>query len=200
MKMPKLVRKELEWQISEVNKAAIDKDSAKFIFEQAEKQLKQSIEISTTIVTRTTILLSVTVGILSSILAYAFKRLFETNVHDILFQTSALTSLYLLILVAYIVINIKGVPYKDLGSIPKALLHDHFFSSNLTAENRITYYYISEAENYQERIDTNILINTIRWRKFHQAIYAIYFLPIFSIIVYLISYSIHSHLSHVFEC
>src|SRR5690349_12770929 len=64
-----------EWCISQENEKVADISEVKFIFEQAEKQLKESVETGNVAVTRTTVILSLIVGFITSLVAFSINKL-----------------------------------------------------------------------------------------------------------------------------
>jgi hypothetical protein len=176
----------MKWEITLENKGKATLNEVKFIFEQAEKQLRETINGSNLIVTRTTMLLSVVIAILSALIGCIFSK-FNSNEIDSILITAILLSIYLFCQTIYLAKNIKGQDYWFIGSEPDRLLHDYFFQTFPNKEEREIQIYISEIEYYQERIENNKKINVLRWNRFNNSIKSIvYYLPIITILLYII--------------
>ena len=194
----------MKWQIGSENEKKTTLEEAKFIFSQAEKALRETINGSNLIVTRTTILLSIVVGLLSALIGYSINK-WNSNKIDDIFITSSLLSCYLFWLTTYLIKNIKGQDYMSMGSEPDKLLHDYYFQKFPENKEREIQNYISEIKNYQERIENNKSINNLRWKIFHNSIkYIVYYLPAISVFLYtLIHFTFllfYHHLPHEFGC
>ncbi len=178
-----------EFQISPENEELLTLDDAKFIFDQAEKQLKISLETGQTIVTRTIILLTISVGLLTSLSGNIAQNWNKSGWTDLFTRSSVLIDVYLIAIVLYLAKNIVSHNYMEYGSEPKDLLHNHYVEKyKYNSEERIRYYYLSEAKEYQKRITYNQKGNSIRWKQFGNALYAILLIPIISTVVYSLIY------------
>lgn len=68
-----------DWEIDERLGDKISLADAKFIFEQAEKQLKDTIEASQLVTTRMTSIITLTAGLMSAMGGYAFTKYKEID-------------------------------------------------------------------------------------------------------------------------
>src|SRR4051794_6448256 len=114
------------WQGKVENKEKLTKEDAKFLFEQAEKFLKDTVETSNTIVTRTNTLITILAGSLVAFMGYIISRLHDNNMDSQLI-TAAFGTLYLYVLIFYSFENTKPKTYLIPGSLPKDLFVDAFF-------------------------------------------------------------------------
>jgi hypothetical protein len=164
----------------------LTKDEAKFILEQSEKQLKETIDTGNIVVTRTTTLLTIAAGLLTALVGFSINR-WETKLHawDTLLQLSCIVAIYILAVIIVLSLNIFGHTYYTTGSEPKPLLHDTFFSyPDTTNEQRIIHYYRNEFFQYQGRIEKNKRLNRKRWRKFKIAFIMTLATPLFITLIY----------------
>lgn len=177
------------FNISLENEKRLKIEEAEFIFAQAEKQLLQSVSISEKIVTRTTILLTVCVGVLCSLLGFCYSS-YNDNYESINIEASSsfIMCLYISAIFIYISKNIRGAEYKDIGSEPKALLNDYYFSTHPEEKERTLYNYIYEIKDYQDRIESNKATNTRRWEIFHKSLKAVIYMPIIYFSILIIAY------------
>jgi hypothetical protein len=173
------------WQISQENEKKLTLEEAKFIFSQAEKQLRESINNSNSIVTRTTILFTVIVGLLSALIGYTINKM-DTGMDYKLCIISLVSSLYLFCVAYYVIKNIKGQDYMSMGSEPNMLFHDYYFQTYPNKEEREVQNYISEIKNYQERIVNNKKVNNSRWNRFHNSINYLFCFPVIAVGLYFI--------------
>src|SRR5882757_186318 len=81
----------------------INPDEAKFIFEQSEKHLKDQIDTSQQIATKTTTLLTVVSGLLIALVGFGITR-WSTSGYDALIATTMGCAIYLYVII-YILLN-----------------------------------------------------------------------------------------------
>jgi hypothetical protein len=178
------------WLADMSNKADITVDDAKFIFEQAEKHLKNSTDIGTSIVTRTNTLITLSFGILIGLISYVINQLEKFNALNIVGLTCLVGICYIFFVILYTAINIQPSPYYVSGSQPRKLLKDSFFEKTIKSEDRIIRFYVSEIHNYQFRIDVNEITNKKRWGRYIITIWALVLMPIFLLLTFIILYLI----------
>lgn len=174
------------WTGNVTYKAMLTKEDAKFIFEQAEKMLKDSVETSNVISARTNTLITIITGSLIAFISYLIARLKNTDFDHLAFIGVAST-VYLFILVFLAFENIKQTSYLAVGSAPKNMLADPIFNAAIPNEERIIHLYISEYENYQFRIEKNNELNKKRWKRYDTILRALLFLPTGMLIIYLLT-------------
>lgn len=160
--------------LSEVNKNKATKDELVFIFSQAEALLKETLASADAVVNRSTILLGILLGGLTSIIGCIFSN----NVKAItpMCATLVIVSLYIFFIIRKVYFNLKGSTYKITGSQPKDLFHNWYFE-NYKDEQRERQFIIGEIESYQKRIKHNIDINTNRWLVFDFCMKLSLFIP-----------------------
>ena len=158
-------------------------DQLKFIFEQAEKQLKDSVEDSNTIVTRATTLLTLMSGFLLLILGFLISKLKPDNFqifHKLTFIdliklhpipiTALAIAIYLFWVIYGVSRNLIDTTYYTIGSESKDLFASGYYNNTATDTERLLMFYIGEIKDYQKRIDNNKFLNDIRWRKLNKSI------------------------------
>jgi len=160
------------------SKQDITEADAKFIFEQAEKYLKNSFDIGTTIANRTSTLITLSLAIIAAFVGYVIKHFDETHAVNNIALICILGSAYLLAVLIYTAKNIQPNDYYVIGSLPCKLFVDAFFKDG-KPEDRIVKFYVSEITSYQQRIDKNEEKNAARWRKYKITVWALMILPIF---------------------
>lgn len=173
------------WTGNVIYKAVLTKEDARFIFEQAEKMLKDSVETSNIIAARTNTLITIITGSLIAFISYLITRLKNTEFDHLAFIGTAGT-VYLFILAFLAFENTKQTSYLAPGSAPRDLLTDAIFNAVISKEERIIQFYISEYENYQFRIDKNNELNKKRWGRYDRILQALLLLPIGMLIIYLL--------------
>src|SRR5215212_2974285 len=97
-----------EITLSNENQLKLGKEEAKFIFDQAEKLLKNTIESGNIVVTRTAILLSVIVAIFSSILGFIINHWLPTKAIDFYIVLGYVSLIFLAYIILDLYLNIRG--------------------------------------------------------------------------------------------
>lgn|GEM_PF-1412910 len=174
------------WTGNVTYKAMLTKEDVKFIFEQAEKMLKDSIDTSNIIAARTNTLITIITGSLIAFISYVITRLKNTDFDHLAFIGIAATA-YLFVLAFLAFENTKQTSYLAPGSAPRDLLTNTIFDQAISKEERIIHLYISEYENYQFRIEKNTELNKKRWKRYDSILQALLFLPIGMLIIYLLT-------------
>lgn len=166
------------WKADDPFKAKLTKEDAKFVFEQAEKQVKDSVETAAIIVARTNTLLTVVSGLIIGITAYIIKRWGEIHTLNDLLTAAIIGDIYLFSIGFLSVLNIQPLKYDPVGSLPKDLLSEPFFHKSIPNDERIIRYYVSESEDYQHRIEKNNAKNSKRWKIYKFSLWAFLVTPI----------------------
>ena len=174
-----------EWVPSQENIEKCTTEQAKFIFEQAEKLLKDITDTNSLIVTRTTTLITITVGFMFALVGYLFNRYsIVKNLFDKELITCFCSILYTFYLCYYLVKNIQGQEYHTVGTEPKKLFKDVFFDDDITNGDQLKYFYINEIAVCQEKIRINIETNEKRWYLFNKTLRSLLYAPIAIVIIY----------------
>lgn len=173
------------WSAKVEHKQKLSKEDAKFIFEQAEKMLKDSVESNALIISRTNTLIPILSTLVIAITGYIINQLGKTDMQNFLI-TAAVTDLYFLVLTILAVTNVLPHPYSAVGSLPINLFDDRFFINAIPNDDRIMRYHISESEDYQTRIEANNKTSSRRWKTYKGTLWALALSPIFIAFIYLI--------------
>lgn len=176
-------------------------DQLKFIFEQAEKQLKDSVEDSNSIVARATTLLTLMSGILLLILGFLITKLKPANfqifhtlkIPDIIREhplpvTAFIVAIYLFWVIYGVSRNLISTSYYTIGSEPKDLFVRGYYNNQATDAERLLMYYAGEIKDYQKRIDNNKVLNELRWKKLNKSIRRSIFSFPLAAIIYMLTF------------
>ncbi len=166
------------------NTSKLSEADAKFIFEQAEKQLKETSDVAATVVTRTTTLCTVVAAVLIGLIGFTISKIDTLPLTNKILLTCYIGIAYLLILVIHLANNLKGKAYYIIGGEPKSLFIDTFLETE--ESQRMTRFYFNEFVEYQKRISINKATNIERWRLYHKCVNAVAYLPAGLIVIYLL--------------
>lgn len=156
---------EPQWHGKAINKEKLTQDDANFLFEQAEKFLKDLVENSNLIITRTSSLITLLARTLVALIGFVISK-FSDKTLDALSITAMIGTIYVYVLIYNAFENTKPRTYLIPGALPKDLFADVFFVPGIIDEKRIIHLYVSETENYQFKIEKNNELNKIRWRRY----------------------------------
>jgi len=173
------------WKAAVNEKEKLTKDDAKFIFEQAEKFLKDSVESSETIVSRMNTLITIISGSLIALIGYIITKEVRNCSFDKTLIAPYFSLAYLYILAWLSFNNYKPRDYVLPGSLPEDLFNPSFFHEDIPREDRIIRYYVNEIENYQAKIEANSEINNQRWGRYTFIAKLLVALPLFLLVIYL---------------
>lgn len=154
-----------------------------FIFTEAEKQVKESLESGKDVLTRSTILLTVILGIITSFLSV----IFTAHRFNALNLTLSMSVIYALLILYKIQKNIRGQDYFTTGAQPKDLLHDWYFENYPNGKDRVKEILITQINSFQERLISNNNLNQNRWIEFKQSLNMSIIFPIIFIILYIVN-------------
>ena len=125
---------DISWQADIELKKRLTKEDSKFIFDQAEKLLKDSIDTGATIVTRTNTLVTILSALIIAISGYVISTWEKLHHFDSVLISSILGLVYLFIIAIHTVRNIAPVPYHLIGSLPINLMIKSFFINSIPSE------------------------------------------------------------------
>ena len=168
----------VKWHGAIANKQKLTVEDAKFIFEQSEKYLKDSIDTSAIILARVNTIVAIIAAIIIGLTSYIVSEYRKTCDFDNVLITSTIGVIYFYILGYFAARNILPNLYFPVGSLPKDLFEDAFFQDAIPKEQRIIQYYVNEFENYQFRIGRNNYINGERWTLYKRTLLGLLFAPI----------------------
>ena len=160
----------------------IEEAEAKFIFDHAEKMLKDTLDTNTLIVTRLTTLTTVTTTLLITLFGFSIGR-FDTNKTDALFITAVTGIIYLFAIAIMLFLNIRPSAYYSTGAEPKDFFNRVLINKK-NADYRMISFYVNEIHEYQKRILYNKAINNKRWHLYKVSLILLVLTPIFLSLVY----------------
>jgi hypothetical protein len=178
------------WCAKLENKKKLTESDARFYLEQAEKFLLDLIDAHKTIVDRTNTLLGLLITILTALIGYTVTK-FETGFdRDNLRDAVLVVIAYMILCSIYLIKNIRPTNYMAIGSQPRSILVDHFFTEYIPKTERIIYILSSEVERCQHKIDQNQEINNRKWKVYRNGIYILAAIPVIFLVAYLIAVTI----------
>ncbi len=174
-----------KWQITDEHLEALDCDDAKFVFEHAEKRLKELVVAYQDIITRTTTLLTIITGFIVALLGFIISKWDKNQTFDAFLITSILSGIYLFVVCLYLKENIQPTEYHVPGADPKFFFTPNFFpGAKLKEKQRLLYYYVNEIEAYEKRIGENTATNNKRWQVYRRSLLSVIYFPIVACICY----------------
>ncbi len=177
----------IPWQAELQFKNKLTISEAKFIFEQAEKMLNDSVASSETIVGRMNTLITLITGSLLALMGYIISKWSKPFVFDHGMLTAIVGICYLFLLAVFSFVNNQPKDYLLPGSLPKDLFNPSFFDPSIPNDGRILRYYVNEIENYQPKIEANSAINERRWKMYSRITFFLLMLPVILWLCFLIS-------------
>ncbi len=174
------------WKINIANENNVTLEDVKFIFEQAEKRLDDTVKTGASISSKNTGILTVMTGVIIALSSYVIDKWVSFSSVDNKIFVSFVAVAYISALIAYMIKNILPSHYHVVGSLPQELFVQQFFEDSLERQKQIIYLYMSETENYQFRITHNESKNKNRWICYMTSMIALVIMPFFLAIVYFI--------------
>ncbi|HYG15897.1 MAG TPA: hypothetical protein VEC12_09100 [Bacteroidia bacterium] len=175
------------WFISSENEDMGGLDDMKFVFEQAEKQLGETVTIGSAIADKTNNLITLIVGILIALVGYFISNWSKEAVMGNTTIVALAAICYLFICLVVTLKNIQPNLYYLPGSEPKDLVANEFYSDagEISSGQRLTFITMSEIENYQFRIEENTRLNDNRWKRFNTTLWMLLAMPLLSTILFI---------------
>lgn len=158
----------------------IDIETAKFLFDQAEKLLTSTVETGGILTDRALGLLRFEIPALAALVGYLATT---KNSNDLAFQIGLYLSIVLLICTFLSAMMYWVTPVMDKGSQPKLLAIKELFKYN--EDEQVLTFIVNEIESYQLRISHNMSYNKKRVQWFKLTIGTLIF-GLLSILGYLV--------------
>lgn len=162
----------------------LKEQEVKFIFDHAEKMLRETLETNTLIVTRVTSLTTLTSTLLIALFGFTISR-FDANKIDTLFITAVVGIVYFFAIAVMLFLNILPKKYHQVGAEPKQFF-SRAFINRYNANYRIQLFYVNEIQEYQKRIQYNLKLNYKRWNLYLISLTLILLAPVVLSLVYYI--------------
>lgn len=173
----------IDWRPEIDNWKHTSKDLAEFFFSQAEKLLKETIEISDSITERAYNIILILIPLVSILVGFIVGYKDDNPVAVILSGICVAGFLYSLYEAA-LVFHPKNLMF--LGSEPKKLIQPVFIVPDEPQEIQIIEAIYSECANYQIRIEFNDKSNKARIQRIKRAIIVAIASPILSLFIFLV--------------
>ena len=170
---------EESWKASPENKQKINIEEAKFIFDQAEKLLKETVDVSQIIVSKTTTLITIVIGLLTAMTGFMIGK-WENSACEFfspITLTCLLSILYLIPICFILFDTIKTREYGAVGRMPQELFNDCFFDQKTKEKDITLVFYVTEIEEYQYKIENNTRTNVKRWKQYNTCLLFIALTP-----------------------
>jgi hypothetical protein len=173
------------WQLSNEQVDKVSQEELKFVYDHIEKTVKDSIDTASIITTKTTTLLTLTVGLLAALVSYSISRFDKKELFDSFLNAAIIGSIYLFLLAVILSFNIKPMSYFPLGTDAKPFFRDTLFHYS-DKEKRLKMYYVNEIESYEVKLFANLEMNERRWLIYMFAYVALIMTPLVLIVSYVI--------------
>ena len=161
-------------------------EELQFVFSQAEKRLNESNKFYDATTNKTIVLISISIGLLSTLAAYFFVNNDFYGVFSPKLFTTLLLCVITFLTLLYLSRNILPTNIHPLGSRADMLLHKDFYK-NMKDDETLKSMIYSEIVNYNSRANDNFRINEKRLQRIKNSIEILIFLPLFGLSIYLLS-------------
>lgn len=175
----------LQWRIDPaIDIERMSLDDLKLFFSQAEKRLDDTVKTGESIASKTMSMLTLMAGLLITLSGYLISN--WKNVPEMTHKdcVALLGAVYLFFICLYTIKNVLPNEYHVLGSEPSDMITPNFFDPAVNVNHIPKFIYISEIENYDYRIEVNLVVNKARWKRYKGTVVALVALPILLGIVY----------------
>jgi hypothetical protein len=161
-------------------KEALTDVELRFIFQQAEKRVKETADDGDKIYNKSITLVSICLTLLTALCGFIFNNFAISP----LIAGAVLVALVLLNVSVILKKNIYPVKYRSIGSHPKDLLTDGYYE-NLEKNRKPEWYLLySEIMAYEERLHDNMANNNVRNERLKSAYKWLYRMPIIFVLTY----------------
>lgn len=164
-------------------------EEGRFLLDQAEKILKDTVDTNALIVTRTTTLITIASTGIIALIGFAINRN-DTKGFDKEVLTSIVVIGHLMWINWDLFKLVLPRGYYSYGSKPRRFFIKQIFDQH--KDNRLKIMYASEIEEYQRRILFNEGRNDEKWALYTKALSRIVFAPALLIIAYLLFWALLS--------
>lgn len=176
-----------DWVIKKKYSKRLNQQELEFILRQAEKRLSQTHEVSNLIVSRATLILTTTSGILLLIVGYITKTLLTSNhfcVYNISLLICVIMAIYYFSIIFILSKNLRGHSYYSIGTKPTGFIKEYYFARKYDKKGlRFKEFHLAEIEDYQKRIIVNNEKNEKRWKENNLALNMLIFSPLVLLLI-----------------
>ncbi len=166
----------MELKISKETWDKIGPDEAKFIFSQGDKLLKETLQTSDAIVSRSTTLMTVIIGAMTTLIGFIATSISKGTFNELVL-TSIIAVGYLYFVSYDLHKNLKSREYMYAGTLPGIFLNEEFYKESSDTTSREKSFHLTEALNYQDRIKTNIKVNNERFKLMDACMTRLFYFP-----------------------
>src|SRR5688572_6661953 len=141
----------------------LSKETADFIFAQAETLLKETLDTANSITVRAERIITLQVPLVVALLAYIFNNL--KDISSFLPLTALLCALVIISSIAACYNNFKKNEIDVPGEYPKNILTSRLIENKFDDKEQYLNMVINQCENLQLRIDKNDKLNILRLKR-----------------------------------
>ncbi len=161
---------------SVTNPDGMEIEELRFILQQAERVLDESVKSFEYSANKTMTLLATTLTLLIGLSSYLFTEFYKLKEIDILLSSISFSILYLYYIVYILSKNLKAVNVQVSGTKPDILVNTVFYKKEVPSTEKEMYYSVIEA--YANRIESNDNLNNERVFRNDLSIKLLTFLPL----------------------
>ena len=175
------------WQFGDGNESKLTADTARFFFDQAERMLESTNTVKEHLTSTAFNLIALFAPIVLALTAYAVHAMAGFPAR-ILANPAALaasaTALYLVVPLMFSLCAALPKAENFNGSEPKKLMTPYFCSKDMVGERQSVAAFVCECENYQRRIEENLLGNSGVAKSVRCGVIMLTFSPAFAVAAY----------------
>ena len=168
------------WKIDptiDVNRVSLE--DVKLIFSQAEKKLDYSAKTVESFASKTMAMITLMAGILIALMGYLISNWKDIHSMTSKEYVAGVGCLYILGLFIYVTSNVLPARYFSLGSEPQSLFLPTFFEAGVPKKKITVFLFMSEIENYNRRILTNLDVVKRCRKRYRDAVLCFLGFPFF---------------------
>jgi len=162
--------------ITDTQLDSIDIETIKFIYDQAEKKLKDSLQSGDSIKTRSYNFIALLSSLLIALIVYLTKEKIVGNKIDVsVFGFAIFFILYILIVLVILFINVLTKKYLGMGVEPFTIFMQKYiaYTDAKDISRSVKYIYTTQIEKYQDRISLSVKSNEYCGKRLNAAIWMI---------------------------
>jgi hypothetical protein len=168
---------DFKWEPDLKQQDLVTIDELKFMFSEADKMLSKTTNSGNLLVTRTAILCTVTVAILTACTSYIINSI-SNEIDYPGFITCSLALLYFFRIAAKLKFNLQSHNFYEVGEVPSTMWNSWLFENFTNSDVREKQFYILQLKQYQYRIDKNKAMLDKRWKIYNKSLTSLIFSPV----------------------
>ena len=167
------------WEIDpSIDVDRVSLDDVKLIFAQAEKRLDDTVKTGESIAMKTMTMATLMAGVLIALSGFIISDWKGLSLFTHRDWVGISGCVYILSLLIYMIRNVMPNKYQKVGSEPEELMIPQFFTSSIPQDKITLFIYMSEIEEYSERIRDNTEINMRHGKRFRFSVILFLALPL----------------------